>query len=929
MKLLPLFGMRSDLRQHRLAHFIIRFSKNTGLCLFTLVLGGVNPSFAQVSETFGVNRVFEFEQTVDGVIAGSAGIQVVAAFRDPPPLGLLLKIVAPNGDEHQLSAGDSLVYSFTKEYASHEELAANFSAGEYRILSGESAFAFNIAAREQDLEVTELEECERQQDWGKDSWDFRYDAFTPKPPHAFEQIGLDSLDGSRVLASADPDGEWPRVGGSNSASFDVSSVPDGDYEGFILWTPFEALEFNGGATVVLQANSSVLRFPVTLIRQSPSIVRQPVSRYMQEGVPAEVGVRARGGNLDFHLLKWDDRLEEFRVEKVYIGGGGTFVDKPGRYFIRAVNQWGEADSDVFEVWRLERTWLNLLAGIPPISDDLSSASVFAMDISDEGDFYFVEGGRVVRKIDRFGNLHWLAGHPQFSGSIDGQGASARFAYIIDMTVGPDGSIFVADASNNTIRKISPSGAVSTLAGKPGVFAVSDGVGTDASFHWITRVEFDERKNRLLVADAHGSVLRSVTMDGEVSTILGDTLAQTRPGIDGPISTATVGQHSFTSFVLDQEGRIIFVDYQTLRSITVDGHVRTLMSSLEPMDYYSNGLRLVEEPSVGLYSFGDYDVHFLDLTAGSVEHVSAIRGGKLNSVRYHDEQYYGSRDNAIERFDMPARSRIRSSFSDHPEAGRLMNLSVRSQIEPARPLIAGFVLNAPRMRYVVVRGVGPTLGDYGVTDAMSQPRLDLFRSATSLATNSKWSGNDGSNYGAFKLPFGSSDAVISKFLAEGAYTAQLNSKMTSGGVGLVEVYVDPNSEVAHTPVNLSARVTKRAGDPIIAGFVVGGERRRLILIRGIGPSLSDYGVEEVLSDPRIVLYRDGVPMRANEDWDDLNKIGSDDLLPVFSKAGAFALERDSRDAALALELDPGAYTVHLSADSKSATGEVLIEVYVLE
>jgi hypothetical protein len=131
--------------------------------------------------------------------------------------------------------------------------------------------------------------------------------------------------------------------------------------------------------------------------------------------------------------------------------------------------------------------------------------------------------------------------------------------------------------------------------------------------------------------------------------------------------------------------------------------------------------------------------------------------------------------------------------------RLLNISTRGFIASGEsPLISGFVISEEGPRTVLVRAVGPTLGDYGVTGVMADPQLTLFRDGTALFANNDWSeGASASNIesvgqtvGAFALPLGSSDAALLVTLAPGIYTAQADSADGGDGVTLVEIYLVP-------------------------------------------------------------------------------------------------------------------------------------------
>jgi hypothetical protein len=120
-------------------------------------------------------------------------------------------------------------------------------------------------------------------------------------------------------------------------------------------------------------------------------------------------------------------------------------------------------------------------------------------------------------------------------------------------------------------------------------------------------------------------------------------------------------------------------------------------------------------------------------------------------------------------------------------------------------------------------------------------------------------------------------------------------------------------------NLSVRAAVSGGRSVIAGFVVDGLRPKTVLIRGVGPALAAFGVSGALIDPKLEIFTNASQRLAeNDNW-------PAGLAGVFASTGAFALPAGSKDAAVLLPLQPGAYTAVLSG-ADGAAGEALIEIY---
>ena len=127
------------------------------------------------------------------------------------------------------------------------------------------------------------------------------------------------------------------------------------------------------------------------------------------------------------------------------------------------------------------------------------------------------------------------------------------------------------------------------------------------------------------------------------------------------------------------------------------------------------------------------------------------------------------------------------------------------------------------------------------------------------------------------------------------------------------------------LNVSSRaLTGTGANAHVAGFVVSGPKPRQLLIRAAGPTLGSFGLAGALADPSLVVYNStGQSIATNDNWADNTNVA--DLRAATTGVGAFAFPENSRDAALLVTLDPGAYTAHVNAPG-AGTGVTLLEVY---
>jgi serine/threonine protein kinase len=190
-----------------------------------------------------------------------------------------------------------------------------------------------------------------------------------------------------------------------------------------------------------------------------------------------------------------------------------------------------------------------------------------------GNLYVADtGNNTIRKMARDGPVSTLAGLAGHSGDSDGSGPAARFMAPLGIAVDRAGNVYVAEFASDIIRKITPEGAVSTLAGSAGNPGSQDGRGDNAQFRNPWSVAVDS-KGVVYVADRSNFTIRQITPDGLVSTFAG--LARISGHADGPGSYARFPDPH--SVVVDGAGNVFVADTvnRELRMIHPTGMVYTL------------------------------------------------------------------------------------------------------------------------------------------------------------------------------------------------------------------------------------------------------------------------------------------------------------------------------------------------------------------
>lgn len=266
----------------------------------------------------------------------------------------------------------------------------------------------------------------------------------------------------------------------------------------------------------------------------------------------------------------------------------------------------------------------------------------------------------------------------------------------------------------------------------------------------------------------------------------------------------------------------------------------------------------------------------------------------------------------------------------PSPLALKNISTRVRVETgANTLIGGFIITGVLPRSLIVRGIGPSLANFGVPDVLLDPTLELRDNTGALeASNDNW--QDDPN--AKQLPIiglAPSDPAESAFLRTinpGMHTAIVAGKDGGTGVALVEVYdvTEPFPGTTAQLGNISTRgLVGTDTNVMIGGFVLNGESANAaIVVRGIGPSLTQFGVPDALADPTLELRNfNGTLMMANDNWQDdpamAEQLTAHGLAPT-----------DPNESGIYISLAPSLYTAILAGKNRGV-GVGLVEIYNLQ
>jgi hypothetical protein len=255
----------------------------------------------------------------------------------------------------------------------------------------------------------------------------------------------------------------------------------------------------------------------------------------------------------------------------------------------------------------------------------------------------------------------------------------------------------------------------------------------------------------------------------------------------------------------------------------------------------------------------------------------------------------------------------------------INLSTRLRAETGdRVMIGGFIITGNIPKSVVLRGLGPSLSRFGITDLLLDPVLELRGDSGNLIfRNDNWKDTQQSQIEATGLqPTDDRESAMITTLPPQAYTVILTGKNQTTGIGTVEVY-DNNQMVDSQLANMSTRgYVQTQNKVMIGGFTLGinnGTSR--IAVRGLGPSLAQSGLSDVLADPTLELRdANGALLVANDDWQ------SDPVSAAQLTVNGLALP-NPKEAGIFTLLPGGQFTAIL-AGKNGGIGIGLVEIYNL-
>lgn len=605
---------------------------------------------------------------------------------------------------------------------------------------------------------------------------------------------------------------------------------------------------------------------------------------------------------------------------VAVGANGiVFVADTGNHTIRRIAPGG-----------VVTTYAGVAGSAGPQNGLFGLARLFgprAVAVDAAGFVYVADAqSQTIRKVVQDSYVDTLAGVSLFLGSQDSSAGVARFNFPSGIAVDRNSNVYVSDTNNHTIRKITPGGVVTTLAGEPTVAGRVDGLGNAARFSFPRGLAVDESGN-VFVADASNNCIRKITPAGAVTTVAG---TGTVGGRDGAGATSLFSNP--WGLALDSSGNLFVTEYNNgrIRRISPTGVVSTLAGGANGgADGTGSAARFLNPSGIAVDASGKLyvaDTGNFTIRVGifpapvpvfTVQPVAqpVVLGGSATLSATVTSQYPVSyqwqKDGVAIAGATAATLSLANLQPSNAGSYRLIATSMAGPATSAAALLSFGALPPPVFiaqpaSQNVLPGASAIFtvsvaSDFPVTYQWQKDGVAISgATAPTLAIASVQPANRGVYQVVARNAFGSA-------------TSEPATLATSLPGQIINLSILTSLSPAEPTFTLGT---------VLGGLGTGGPKQ--LLIRAAGPSLAAYGVNGAAADPRLDVFSGSTLFASNNNW-----TGSAALLAAFNRVGAFGyVDPSSLDAALLFNpgvVAPASYAVRISA-AGTAGGAVLAEIY---
>jgi uncharacterized repeat protein (TIGR03803 family) len=436
----------------------------------------------------------------------------------------------------------------------------------------------------------------------------------------------------------------------------------------------------------------------------------------------------------------------------------------------------------------------------------------------------------------------------------------------------------------------------------------------------------------LVSNSGGTFQTSGGSNSSAQNVYAATAASgfTQTGGETDLSSISiVGPVTLNGGVLSGSG-VIQGDLTNNGGYISPGHSAGLLAVTGNFTQGSNGTLIVENGGPSPSQFDQLQIGGVANLGGKLD-IKTINGYTPDPADTFSPLGYSSVSGSFASVSSNAQVTVNASglltsvdpTKPQPSTGQPLNIATRLQIQSGdNVLIAGFIITGPAgsTKKVLIRGIGPSLANFGVAGTIPDPFLELHKPDGSVVTNDNW--KQAPNVVEIPSGFAPSndlESIIYTTLSPGNYTAILKGAHGEAGVGLVEAYDFDTASTAKL-ANIATRGFVNTGDNVmIGGFIIGGTEPANILVRAIGPSLTQFGVQGALQATTLELHDSNGSVISNEGWRSTQEsdIQATTIPPT-----------NDNEAAILATLVPGNYTA-IVRGKNDTTGIAVVEAYNLQ
>jgi Bacterial Ig-like domain (group 3) len=253
------------------------------------------------------------------------------------------------------------------------------------------------------------------------------------------------------------------------------------------------------------------------------------------------------------------------------------------------------------------------------------------------------------------------------------------------------------------------------------------------------------------------------------------------------------------------------------------------------------------------------------------------------------------------------------------------------------LIAGFIIEGTAPKKVMIRGIGPSLKDFGITNTLANPQLELHDSTSTIGLNDNWQTTQvggviaGDQTQAIQdsglAPTDGLESAMIATLSPGTYTAIVRGVDDTTGVGLVELYDLSEPRSPARLANISTRGVVQPDDQVMIGGVIIVKQPTKVVIRAIGPSLHRSGISNALSNPQLELHDAADTIATNDNWQTTQVGGVITSDQTAELLDSHLAPDDPAESAMIVTLQPGSYTAVVKGVN-ATSGVGLVEFFAL-